>query len=79
MISKGKAGVESDNPDLQAFANLHVGQYWRSWGIRGDNTPENARYLGYLDVQELYPDHKPVAYAEWVERAVAGEVKSPLA
>ncbi len=27
-----------------------------SQGIRGDNTPENARYLGYLDGRELYPD-----------------------
>ena len=36
-------------------------------GLRGDNTPEYARYLGYLDATELYPDMKvttPTAYCE---------------
>lgn len=30
-------------------------QYLDSWGLRGHNTPEYAKYLGYLDVRELYP------------------------
>lgn len=29
--------------NTQAIATL---EYWRSWGIRGDNTPEYAKYLG---------------------------------
>lgn len=31
-------------------------QYWYSCGIRGDNSPENAQYLGYLLAKDLYPD-----------------------
>lgn len=31
-------------------------EYWLSWGVRGDNTPEYARYLGYLVAKDLYPD-----------------------
>ncbi|KAK4212514.1 hypothetical protein QBC37DRAFT_191870 [Rhypophila decipiens] len=31
-------------------------QYLNSWGVRGDNTPEIAKYLGYLLASELYPE-----------------------
>ena len=42
---------EEDN-----FALIAVLEYRKSWGIRGDNTPEYATYLGYLLASELYPD-----------------------
>ncbi|PWI64280.1 hypothetical protein PCL_11312 [Purpureocillium lilacinum] len=35
---------------------LQYQQYLISWGIRGDNTPDYARYLGYLDSKQLYPE-----------------------
>lgn len=37
-------------------ANFNMGQYRISWNIRGDNTPEYADYLGYLNFWELFPD-----------------------
>lgn len=45
-------------------------EYQRSWGVRGDNTPENAKYLGFLDARELYPDFKPVGVEEYVREAL---------
>ncbi|KAK3326019.1 hypothetical protein B0H66DRAFT_616815 [Apodospora peruviana] len=35
---------------------IHTLQYLNSWGVRGDNTPETAKYLGYLIANELYPE-----------------------
>lgn len=42
--------------------------------VRGDNTPENARYLGYLDAEELYPDMQPRRWKDYVEDLIAGQV-----
>ncbi|OBR08391.1 Isoflavone reductase family protein [Colletotrichum higginsianum IMI 349063] len=50
-------------------------EYWHSWGVRGDNTPEMARYLGYLDARELYPDFKPRPLEEYVKEVLAGKAK----
>ncbi|KAM0335678.1 hypothetical protein ACHAQA_000727 [Verticillium albo-atrum] len=50
-------------------------EYWQSWGVRGDNTPETARYLGYLDARELYPDFKPRTLEEYAKVVLAGEAK----
>ncbi|KAM0276452.1 hypothetical protein ACHAQH_006717 [Verticillium albo-atrum] len=50
-------------------------EYWNSWGVRGDNTPEMAAYLGYLDARELYPDFKPRTIEEYAEEVLAGGAK----
>jgi hypothetical protein len=45
--------------------------------VRGDNHPENAKYLGYLDAQELYPDFRPVSFEGYMKEvfdATAGRV-----
>lgn len=48
-------------------------QYSWSWGIRGDNTPEHAEYLGYLDARELYPDFQPRTYESFVKDLLDGK------
>ncbi|KAI2620768.1 NAD(P)-binding protein [Hypomontagnella submonticulosa] len=46
----------AENPtDSSALLSLGMHQYIYSWGFRGDNTPESAAYLGYLNFKELYP------------------------
>ncbi|KAJ1329850.1 NmrA family NAD(P)-binding protein [Microdochium nivale] len=45
-------------------------EYQRSWGARGDNTPENAKYLGFLSARELYPDFKPISLEGFVREAL---------
>ncbi|KAH9890175.1 NAD(P)-binding protein [Xylariomycetidae sp. FL2044] len=54
-IAEGKAGIEKDPTDVKAVYLLHVSQYLHTWGIRGDNQPKSAEYLGYLDFKTLYP------------------------
>ncbi|OGM50760.1 hypothetical protein ABOM_000727 [Aspergillus bombycis] len=45
------------HPDnIMDCANYNMGQYRISWCVRGDNTPEYAEYLGYLDFWKLFPD-----------------------
>lgn len=46
-----------------------------SWGIRGDNTPEYAAYLGYLDAQELYPDFRPRTFEAFVRELLSGKAE----
>jgi len=41
--------------------------------IREDNTPENSKYLGYLDAQELYPDFKPITFEEFLKEVSDGK------
>lgn len=38
----------------------------------GDNTLEHAKYLGYLDAKELYPDLKPREFKDYVQAVVDG-------
>ncbi|KAJ4201640.1 hypothetical protein NW767_006727 [Fusarium falciforme] len=48
-----KPGTHPDN--IIDIANYNMGQYRVSWCIRGDNTPEYADYLGYIDFWNLFP------------------------
>lgn len=50
-------------------------QYQISWGIRGDNTPEHAKYLGYLDGKELYPDFKPRSLEGFLKDVLDGKME----
>ena len=50
-------------------------QYVRSWGIRGDNTPEKAAELGYVTNKELWPEMEFVKYEDFLREAVKGEAK----
>ena len=45
----------------------------RSWGVRGDNTPESARYLGYLVADDLYPGFKGRTFESYLQEVVDGK------
>ncbi|KAI1764488.1 isoflavone reductase family protein [Hypoxylon sp. FL1150] len=57
-LASGRSAVEKNPADSGARFSLALNQYFDSWGLRGDNTPEYAKYLGYLDFKELYPGIK---------------------
>ncbi|KAF5608476.1 isoflavone reductase P3 [Fusarium subglutinans] len=66
-VMEGVARAEVDCPSPDSFDYFEVVkyQYFNALGIRGYNTPEYARYLGYVDATEIYPDMKvttPEAY-----------------
>ncbi|CRK24748.1 hypothetical protein BN1723_013376 [Verticillium longisporum] len=61
----GASLVETIEKNLGVL-NLETGmaQYFYTLAVRGDNTPENAKYLGYLDARELYPDLQPRSWKD---------------
>ncbi|KAI0888538.1 NAD(P)-binding protein [Annulohypoxylon maeteangense] len=54
-IASAHAALAKDPTDQSTRFNLLLNEYVNCWGLRGDNTPEYAKYLGYLDFKELYP------------------------
>ncbi|CAK7200321.1 hypothetical protein SEUCBS139899_003012 [Sporothrix eucalyptigena] len=71
MIADVKAQKPAQNtPD---FFKLAVLQYWRTWGLRGDNQPEYATYLGYLLADELYPGLKGRPFTEYCKEVLEGK------
>jgi len=49
--------------------------YHYSKFVREDNCPANAKYLGYLDTRELYPDFNPISFEQFVREVLQGEAK----
>ncbi|KAF9891535.1 hypothetical protein FE257_004002 [Aspergillus nanangensis] len=47
-------------------------EYYHSWGVRGDNTPECAKYLGYLLYNDLYPGAKGRSLGNFVQEILDG-------
>ncbi|KAI1775535.1 isoflavone reductase family protein [Hypoxylon cercidicola] len=54
-LVSSRSALEKNPTDSSATVALVLNEYLDSWGLRGDNTPEYAAYLGYLDMKELYP------------------------
>ena len=63
------SGTETSNLGLIALS------YNWSMYVRADNSPGNAKYLGYLDSRELYPDFKPIGFEEYMKEALQGKAK----
>jgi hypothetical protein len=57
------------------FIPRYLAEYQYSWGIRGDNNPEYAKYLGYHLTTELYPEFKPTDFREYLESVIRGTAK----
>lgn len=71
MTSAGQAIVE-DPTDMDAIVTKAMMEYRYSRGIRGDNTPEHAEYLGYLIAKDLYPDINGKSVDNFVREVVEG-------
>ncbi|KAL2888886.1 isoflavone reductase [Ceratocystis lukuohia] len=56
---------------------LGMSQYKHLLGIRGDNTPEKAKYLGYLDARELYPEIEAIPLESYIQDMLDGKLKAP--
>lgn len=61
VISQGRVGK-----DIVVNPSVGMAEYRNLLGIRGENTPEYARYLGYLDARELYPDVELTSFENYV-------------
>jgi hypothetical protein len=65
------------NFDPMKLVTVALLQYDVSGYVREDNTPENAKYLGYLDAKELYPDFKPISLKSFLTELFAGQGVKP--
>jgi hypothetical protein len=72
IVKKADDGIAANPEDVGSWIQKQVTEYKASWGIRGDNTPEHAAYLGYLDAKALYPDFKATTIDEFVIGLVEG-------
>src|SRR5688572_8060043 len=75
-IKKATEAIIANPADMAQIIVKAVTEYKVSWGIRGDNTPERAAYLGYLDARELYQDLKTKSMEEFVKELVEGSRKA---
>jgi hypothetical protein len=66
------AQLKSPDELLQQRAIL---DYWMSWGVRGDNTADNAVYLGYVLAKDLYPSLKGQSLEDFIGDVLDGKVK----
>jgi hypothetical protein len=55
-IREAREKLRRDARDQGALIQQTVYEYYDSWGLRGDNRPESAEYLGYLNFKDLYPE-----------------------
>ncbi|KAK7031597.1 glycoside hydrolase [Favolaschia claudopus] len=69
-----EAALKADPNNEQAHLKYDFAQYDYSKYFRGDNTPAYAKYLGYLDATELYPDFRPRKFKEFMVELLEGKI-----
>ncbi|SPJ78642.1 related to isoflavone reductase homolog P3 [Fusarium torulosum] len=72
-INDAKRRFAPDDPQLLVAIGLT--EYYYSLDVRGDNTPEHAEYLGYLNGKELYPDVQVETLEDYMKGVVGGTVE----
>ncbi|OTA94710.1 hypothetical protein M434DRAFT_253549 [Hypoxylon sp. CO27-5] len=76
IISEGQTAISKNSLDPAVMLELGMAQYRYLLGIRGDNTPEHARYLGYLDAKDLYPEVEATPLESYIKDAFEGKLKT---
>ncbi|KAI4866055.1 isoflavone reductase family protein [Hypoxylon rubiginosum] len=72
-VVSARSVLEKNPTDPSAKLTLFLNQYMDSWGLRGENTPEYASYLGYLDAKELYPGIKGKTMRTFFQEILSGK------
>jgi len=76
QIAKAKETVSAHPEDLLAHHGLYILQYAHMW-LRGDDSPTYAKYLGYLDARELYPDIPALPLGDYFKAILEGKGERP--
>lgn len=71
ILQRGEVDHRSPEGLVVAFKAISR-QYAFSWGVRGDNTPEKAKELGYVTSKELWPEMEFVGYEDFLKDLVKG-------
>jgi hypothetical protein len=64
LLAETRAALKLYPTDFGGLGTFINSQLFYSWGIRGDNTPEYAEYLGYLSGEELYPGFEYIRFED---------------
>jgi hypothetical protein len=65
-----EAGIAANKDDPMKSMDYYQYTYLKSFDIMGENTPEYARYLGYLIGKDLYPDIKGISFEDFVQETI---------
>ncbi|KAF7342394.1 Glycoside hydrolase [Mycena venus] len=71
------AASKAEPENLMTQGRKFIAEYEFSKYVRADNTPEYAKYLGYLDARDLYPKFKPKTFREFLGELFEGKVEKP--
>ncbi|KAL1625519.1 hypothetical protein SLS56_007341 [Neofusicoccum ribis] len=74
--NEARANYERD-PTNANFGMRQFTDYQYSKYVRGDNQIEYAKYLGYLDAQELFPDFQPIKFRDFLKDLLDGKIEKP--
>ncbi|KAF7373835.1 Glycoside hydrolase [Mycena sanguinolenta] len=77
MRVEAAATVKAEPNNWMAWGKIAIAEYEYSKYVRGDNTPEYAKYLGYLDARELYPEFQPMSFKAFVAELLEGKGEMP--
>ncbi|KAJ7174384.1 isoflavone reductase family protein [Mycena filopes] len=69
------AAHKADPDNFLSWLQLVQQDYNYNKFVRGDNTPEYAKYLGYLDTKELYPEFRPRRFVEFARELLDGKAE----
>lgn len=72
-IAKLRIAAAADPTSVGPLLDLAMSQYRHSRHVRGDNVPDRARYLGYLDGKTLYPDLKCTSLRDFIRDVADGK------
>ncbi|KAF4545411.1 putative isoflavone reductase family protein [Lasiodiplodia theobromae] len=78
-IERYKQLSSAEPENLAHLLQLVRYEYFYSMHVRRDNTSEYAKYLGYLDARELYPDFEPRNFGDFVSELLEGKITKPYA
>ncbi|KAE9376097.1 isoflavone reductase family protein [Stipitochalara longipes BDJ] len=76
-VFEARKSFEKEPENAEAFGRVARAEYEYSKYVRLDNRAVYARYLGYLDARELYPDLKPRGFDEFARDLMDGKVRRP--
>ncbi|TVY42056.1 Isoflavone reductase-like protein [Lachnellula subtilissima] len=68
-----KASFRYDLSEIKQAMTVIDVEYSYSMFVRSDNSPEYAKYLGYLDARDLYPDFVPRLFEAFARELVDGK------
>jgi hypothetical protein len=76
-LEEATSALVQNPQDVTKRYPVYIAQYLHSKYVRQDNQPCYAKFLGYLDGRELYPDFSPISFREFFAEVLSGKGRKP--